>query len=93
MHRDLPGGNIKLVLILFSALGPSDLGPGLQLLQLDSISSPSMTQVGTSIFWIGPPVHHLLARLQLCPLVPRVAHLVYLDDMQRCKYNAIKGKT
>ena len=33
MHRGLPEGNTKLVLILFSALGPSDLGPGLRLLQ------------------------------------------------------------
>ena len=29
MHRGLPEGNTKLVLILFSALGPSDLVPGL----------------------------------------------------------------
>ena len=29
MHRGLPESNTKLVLILFLALGPSDLGPGL----------------------------------------------------------------
>ena len=33
MHRGLAEGNTKLVLILFLALGPSDLGPGLRLLQ------------------------------------------------------------
>ena len=33
MHRGLPEGNTKLVLILFSALGPSDLGTGLRLRQ------------------------------------------------------------
>jgi len=61
--------------------------------RLDIIPVQACTPVGPSVFWIGPPVHHLLARLQHCPPVPRVAHLTYLDDMQRCKCNAIKGKT
>ena len=39
MHRGLSEGNTKLVLILFSALGPSDLGPGLRLRQRILLSS------------------------------------------------------
>ena len=37
-----------------------------------------------------PPVYHLLAQLQLYPLVPRVGHLAYLDEMQRSKCMNLK---
>ena len=52
MHRDLPEGNTKLVLILFSALGPSDHGPGLRLLQ----QSFHLLEMSTE--------HRLMVRLQ-----------------------------
>ena len=93
MLRGLPGFDTKLVLVETRPWALLSLGRAFSCSSLIASLAQSMTQVGISIFWIGPPVHHLLARLQLCPLVPRVAHLVYLDDMQRCKCNAIKGKT
>ena len=73
MHRGLPEGNIKLVLILFSALGPSDLGPGLRLLQRvlpasgDVHRTPSCGSAPTSR-----------------DSRPHVVHLAYLNEVQPC---------
>jgi len=74
MHRGLPEGNTKLVLILFSALGPSDLGPGLRLLQRvlpspgDAHRTPSCDPAPT----LHPSCHH-------------VVQLAYLNEVQQCK--------
>ena len=63
MHRGLPEGNTKLVLILFSALGPSDLGPGLRLLQQPF----HLLEMSTE--------HHLVVRLQHRVLHVHVLHI------------------
>ena len=63
MPRGLPEGNTKLVLILFSALGPSDLGLGLRLLQ----QSFHLLEMSTE--------HRLVVRLQHRVLHVHVLHI------------------
>ena len=71
MHRGLPEGNIKLVLILFLALGPSDLGPGLRLLQRVLPASGDVHR--NTVLWFGSNI--------ACFASTRV-HLAYLNEVQ-----------
>ena len=71
MHRVLAKGNNKLVLILFLPLGPSDLGPGLRLLQQ---ILPSSGDVHRTPSYGSAPTPRAIG--------PHVVYLAYINKVQ-----------